>query len=220
MIACQQFDHDDDLIDSTRSDFSPRVRVYGWQGTAVVIGRGGKQELELNQTAVSEDLARGELSFYKRRGGGCSVVLDPGNLIVSVVLPVPGIGHITSSFTSISNWLIRALDTLGVSSVTQEGISDLVINNNKIGGSCVYRTRNILYYSTTLLVDPDLEAVDRYLCHPPREPDYRQKRNHRAFMGSLHDLGLVTDIDAFRQDLEFSLNSSLAGLCHETGCGD
>ncbi len=220
MIPFEPFDHDDDLIDGTRSDFSPRVRVYGWQGTAVVIGRGGKEELELNRDAVIEGLENDNISYFKRRGGGCSVVLDPGNLIVSLVLPVPGIGHITSSFAAISRWLINALEKTGVPFVTQKGISDLVIKNMKIGGSCVYRTRDILYYTTTLLVDPNLEAVERFLCHPPREPDYRQNRNHRTFMGSLTNLGLVADIALFKKDLELSLNSTLESLYNETGCGD
>lgn len=219
MIPFQLFDHDDDLIERTRVDFLPRVRVFGWTGTAVVIGRGGKQELELNGKILEDDLEKGYVSFYRRRGGGCSVVLDPGNLIVSVVLPIPGIGHITSSFTAISNWLITALDELGIPSVSQKGVSDLVIKNMKIGGSCVYRTRDILYYTTTLLVDPDLAAVDRYLCHPPREPEYRQGRDHQAFMGSLRKMGLVTDLNSFYQDLERSLKGTLSGLCSDIGCG-
>ncbi len=220
MIPPQSFDHDDDLIERTRSDFLPRVRVYEWQGTAVVIGRGGRPELELNQQVLQEDLESGVVSYFKRRGGGCSVVLDPGNLVVSVVLPVPGIGHITSSFTAISNWLIEALKQQKIPLVSQEGVSDLVLKKKKIGGSCVYRTRDMLYYTTTLLVDPNLEVVDRYLCHPPREPEYRQGRNHKAFMGSLHDLGQITNIASFRNDLEFSLNSTLSGLSSITGCVD
>jgi lipoate-protein ligase A len=43
-------------------------------------------------------------------------------------------------------------------------------------------------YSATLLVDPDLDLVERYLAHPPREPEYRRGRPHRDFMGRLGGL--------------------------------
>jgi lipoate-protein ligase A len=69
--------------------------------------------------------------------------------------------------------------------VSQEGVSDLVHDGHKIGGSCIYRSRDLLYYSTTLLIDPDLELVERYLKHPPREPGYRRGRRHAEFMGSI-----------------------------------
>lgn len=175
------YDLDDDLMKLTRGDQQPRVRVYPWQGVAVVIGRGGKQHLELHREAIAAD----GVPLYKRPGGGCAVVLDPGNVVVSIVLPLPGLSGITTAFGAISAWLGSALDAMGLGPVTQRGVSDLVVGEHKIGGSCIYRTRNLLYYSTTLLVAPDLELVDRYLPHPPREPEYRQGRSHRDFMGCL-----------------------------------
>ena len=175
------YDLDDDLMNLTRGDQQPRVRVYPWEGVAVVIGRGGKQHLELDRAAIAAD----GVPLLKRPGGGCAVVLDPGNVIVSVVLPLPGLSGITTAFGAISSWLAAALEQLDLGPVVQRGVSDLVVGDRKIGGSCIYRTRNLLYYSTTLLVQPDLDLVERYLPHPPREPDYRQGRNHRDFMGHL-----------------------------------
>jgi len=31
----------------------------------------------------------------------------------------------------------------------------------------------------------NLQLVSRYLCHPPREPDYRGKRSHADFIANL-----------------------------------
>jgi lipoate-protein ligase A len=197
-VAAIPFDLDDRMIERTREDGQPRVRVYCLRETAVVIGRGGKPEVELNAAAIRADGAR----VYKRPGGGCSVVLDPGNLIISVTLPLPGIGGIKGAFDAISGWLIAALAASGVPDVEQRGVSDLTIGDRKIGGSCVYRTRGLLYYSSTLLVDPDFELIDRYLPHPPREPDYRAGRRHRDFLVSLEELGLPRG----NADLEYRLN--------------
>ncbi len=208
------FDFDDEMIARTRSDLVSRVRVYQWPDVAVVIGRGGKQDLELNTRNIAAD----GIPLYKRHGGGCSVVLDPGNLIISVALPLPGLGGIKSAFSAVSNYLIASLDQCGVKNVTQCGVSDLVINNRKIGGSCVYRTKGLLYYSTTLLLDHNSDLVDRYLRHPPREPDYRKGRTHDKFMLSLKNHGIVMDEKHLNIILNNKLTQNLPILSKETKC--
>jgi len=202
------YDLDDDLIARTRHDNQPRVRVYRFDHVAVVIGRGGHQDRELRTGNIAAD----GVPLYKRPGGGCSVVLDPGNVIVSLALPLPGIGRIKSTFTAVSDWIIASLAECGVPHVIQRGVSDLTMNDQKIGGSCVYRTRGLLYYTTTLLCAPDLPLVNRYLMHPPREPDYRQRRPHDQFMGSLAalcDMDLAGD---FTAKLKLQLDSNLPSL--------
>jgi lipoate-protein ligase A len=54
-----------------------------------------------------------------------------------------------------------------------------------VGGACIHRTRDLLYYSTTLLCVPAVGLMERYLQHPPREPEYRRGRGHADFVGSL-----------------------------------
>lgn len=200
-LATVPYDIDDEMLTRTRDDGWPRVRVYEPAEVAVVIGRGGHQDLELDTANIAAD----GVTLYKRPGGGCSVVLDPGNLIVSVVVPLEGIGGIKTAFAAISEWLITALTVCDVPGVKQRGVSDLAIGERKIGGSCMYRTRGLLYYSTTLLIDPDLDLIDRYLLYPPREPDYRSGRSHRRFMGSLKALGLPPG----NADLAYRLNIML-----------
>lgn len=202
------YDLDDDLLRAVRDERAPRFRLYTWDGAAVVIGRGGKQAQEIDRAAVAAD----GVPLYRRPGGGCAVVLDPGNLVLSVGLPLPGIGGITAAFGAVSAWLAAALADAGILDVRQRGVSDLALGERKIGGSCIHRSRDLLYYSTTLLVDPDLELVARYLPHPPREPAYRSGRGHREFMGSLRDMGLVDDITAFETVLGRACATTLPDL--------
>ena len=54
---------------------------------------------------------------------------------------------------------------------------------------------------------PDLRLIDRYLNHPPREPDYRRGRTHAAFMGGLKELAGVSDVATFRDRLDRSLRA-------------
>jgi lipoate-protein ligase A len=113
------------------------------------------------------------------------VVLDPGNVIVSVVLPVTGIGGNKKHFARLSAWLIAGLAQIGFEEITPNGISDLVLGDRKVAGSCIYRSKEILYYSASLLVAPEVELMERYLEHPPREPEYRRGRSHADFVRGL-----------------------------------
>jgi len=139
------------------------------------------------------------------------VVLDTGNVIVSCVLPLSGLGGTSRAFNTLSTWLIDALKHVGIPNIRQEGISDLALGNRKIGGACIYRTKGLLYYSTTLLFQPDLDLVERYLKYPPREPRYRTGRSHSAFMGSLIDSNstLTDDINVFTEQMERRLSETL-----------
>jgi lipoate-protein ligase A len=180
-VRIASYDLDDDLIAATSADGQARVRAGRYQGKAVVLGRGGRPEAELNREAIIDD----GVQVLRRHGGGCAVFLDPGNVIISVVWPLPGLGGIKKAFDDISSGLIATLAEAGLPGVKQEGVSDLVLDGRKIGGSCIYRSRDLLYYSTTLLIDTEMELVERYLKHPPREPAYRRGRDHRQFMGSI-----------------------------------
>ncbi len=212
-LVARPFERDDDLLMAVRADGRPRLRIYPWDEVAVVIGRGGKQSVEIHADAVARD----GVPLYRRPGGGCSVVLDPGNVILAAALPLPGIGGIKSAFAGITGWLIAGLeDGCGLAGIQSRGVSDLALAERKVGGSCVYRTHGLLLYATTLLVRPDLDLVERYLRHPPREPQYRRGRPHRQFMGSLREadphLEPAQLAGALAPALERTLPALLAGL--------
>ena len=186
-----EYGRDEDLLAAAAESGEPGVSIYRYPRVEAVIGRGGKAASELNSEALLQD----GIPVVRRRGGGCAVVLDPGNIVVSLALPLPGVGGISTAFNLISTWMIDLLRNSGVMEVQQRGVSDLVLGERKSGGSCIWRTRGVLYYTTTLLVDPQTELMDRYLKHPPREPDYRQGRRHNEFTTSLAAEGLCSDPD-------------------------
>lgn len=172
---------DEALLDAVRADGRARWTLRPCDATAIVLGRGSRPEVELRLEAALAD----GVPVFRRRGGGCAVLLDPGNLIASAALPLPGIGGSKAAFARLSTWLIDALAAAGAPGVTQRGISDLARDDRKVGGSAIYREQGLLYYSSTLLITPDLAAMERWLAHPPREPDYRAGRRHADFVGTL-----------------------------------
>ncbi len=172
---------DEDLLAGTLTDGLPRLRVRSGPAACVVLGRGSRRSLEVEEDAVA---ALG-LPLLRRRGGGCAVVLDPGNLMISLTVSLDGLGGSPAHFEHISAWLAEGLRRVGLPALHMEGSSDLALGDRKIGGACLYRSRGLLYYSTTLLISADLDLLQRCLRHPPREPAYRAGRRHAAFVRNL-----------------------------------
>lgn len=176
-----RYAYDDDLIDATRRDRRKRLRVYRLTDTVVVLGAGSRPAAELDLDACAAD----GVPVLRRRGGGCAVVLDPGNVIVSVAVTGMPFGHHRRHFDALTGWLAHGLAAIGVPGVRQAGICDLALGEHKVGGACLHRQRDLLYYSASLLFAADLARIQRYLRHPPREPDYRRGRAHAAFLKRL-----------------------------------
>jgi lipoate-protein ligase A len=118
------------------------------------------------------------------------VTLDPGDVVVSVALAVPGRIDVPDLFRKLSDWLIAALERIGLPGLSRAGSSDLVRGDRKVAGACLFCPRGVALFSASLLVTPDVEAMERYLAHPPREPAYRRGRSHRDFVAGLGCGGL------------------------------
>ena len=175
------YDHDDDLLAGALADGRPRLRVYRPEGIAVVLGRGSRPEVELDLAACRAD----EVPLRRRRGGGCAVVLDPGSVVVALALPAGRPGAIRERFRRLSDWILEGLAGLGIDGIRRAGVSDLVLGDRKVGGACMSFSQGRLFYGITLLAEPPVGLMERYLRHPPREPEYRRKRRHAEFVGSL-----------------------------------
>jgi lipoate-protein ligase A len=191
------FAFDDGLIEQAKGSVTPVADIYPFEFPAIVAGRGSVMENEIYLDNARAD----RIPIYRRKGGGCSVFLDPGNVIVSIAFPAKGFGGIQALFNLSSDWMIKKFETAGFTDIYQDGISDIVKENRKIGGSCFYRAKGIAYYSAAILVTPDLGAMDRYLVHPPREPVYRGGRSHKAFVSGLDRWFPELTVEKFSLDL-------------------
>jgi lipoate---protein ligase len=172
---------DEEILELTGSDGRPRVRVVTLPAPLIVLGKGSDPEGELELDLCLAD----GIPLQRRRGGGCAVVLDPGCVLVSTAIRAAGIGHNKAHFGRLTDWMTDALATIGFPNIKGDGISDLVLGDRKVAGTCLYRRKDLLLYSASLLVTPDVERMERYLAHPPREPAYRRGRAHRDFVGGL-----------------------------------
>ena len=175
----------DALLDQQERTGRPAWRIYEPQRPAIVLGAGGRP-----QTDVYVERARRDgVPLLRRRGGGGTVVLGPGQLVLALVVAVDSPYRNREHLCAINGWVADALSRLGVAGVRPQGICDLAIGARKVLGASLFRRRAVLFYQSSLLVCCDLTLFGRYLRHPSREPDYRARRTHSAFCTTLAEQG-------------------------------
>jgi lipoate-protein ligase A len=196
-LPITSYQYDEPLLAAVKQDGGPRLSIYQPTNLAVVLGKGSDPGCELRLDRCLAD----RVPILRRRGGGCAVVIDPGNVIVSVAVQTTGINNTHRIFDSLTFWLVARLRSLGYNSLYHDGKSDIVLDDRKIGGSCVYQAKGLLYYSATLLVAPNIDNIERYLQHPPREPAYRRGRAHADFLSGLTPGAPAEDVADFARKL-------------------
>lgn len=173
---------DEDLIEQIRSGSPWAYRSWEPNRFAVVLGRGNRAELEIHERRCRE----AKISILRRRGGGGTVILYPGILVISLAKCVKHQFQIKEYFRQINAYIIESLQSLGIRDLNQQGHSDICIRDRKILGSSMYRSKQLLFYAASLMVSNNLEIIDQYLKHPSKEPEYRRGRSHQEFLTTIH----------------------------------
>jgi lipoate-protein ligase A len=202
---------DDDILERR----AERTAISCWIPSAplVVLGSSNVADVEVDLDAC----AAAHVPVLKRYGGGGTVVLHDGCVVVSVG------GWVTQAFQNklyfegLNRAVIAALAARWprFARLGQRGLSDLVDGDKKVAGTSLFRSRNYLLYQASILVDPQIALVTKLLKHPSKEPDYRQGRSHGDFMTGLAVLEPAVTVDGCREVLRTTLarhlDQALAG---------
>jgi lipoate-protein ligase A len=159
------------------------LRLWEWPQYAVVMGAGCWLARDVDEAACAAD----RVPILRRASGGGTVLLGPGCLLYSLVLSYErseDLQDISTSYGYILNRVRAALQDL-LPEIALAGTSDLASAGRKFSGNAQQRKRHHLLHHGTLLVEFDLEQIDRYLRLPERQPDYRNRRDHGAFLMNL-----------------------------------
>jgi lipoate---protein ligase len=185
----------------------PLLRVQCVNEVMVVISRNRDPEQEVFLGRCLAD----QVPVVIRPSGGGAVVLSPGVVVVNLLSGTVPDRHLPDFyFRQILSRVIVALSVVGVSGITERGISDLCYNDRKIAGSSLRLQGQLVLFQLSLLVDPDLALISRYLRHPSREPGYRRQRTHDDFVVSLRQLGCTYTPAQVAQELQSALSRSPA----------
>lgn len=171
---------DEALLLEAEAGGGEALRVWHWPGYAVVLGAGGRLADDVDETNCLVD----GIPIHRRGSGGGTVLVGSGCLLFSLILAYdrhPALAEVISSYQFILEKIIGALTPLA-GGLSQEGISDLVLDGRKFSGNAQQRKRCHLLHHGTILTDFDPAMMGRYLKPPIRQPDYRQHRPHEAFV--------------------------------------
>lgn len=187
---------------------APKVlfRFFETTHTCIVLANSNEAERECNVARCQQD----NVPIFRRKGGGGTVVLSPGCLVLTLAFYAQSLFDNQNYFQLINSLWCEALQKLGVRDLNQRGFSDICIGEKKIAGTSLFRRKHLLVFQGSLLVNSNLDLIPRYLSHPSREPDYRGKRSHQDFVTSIkksgHNLN-AAEIGTFCSDY-FAKNAS------------
>ena len=179
-IAAEQL-----LLDVAESGEGPDeiLRIWKPESHFVVLGRGGR----IGDDVYLERCQAESIPVLRRISGGGTIVTGPGCLMYTVVLSLerrPGLRDVGFCHRFVGEKLQIAYQSCGYA-VELRGHSDLCVGNRKFSGNAMRLGRNHVIYHGTLLVDFDLDLIPRYLKKPPRQPEYRNLRDHLEFVTNL-----------------------------------
>lgn len=158
-----------------------------WQPSTHFVVLGYGNSLDCNVRADACRLAG--VPILRRCSGGGTVLQGPGCLNYALILRASSDARLrtlcqTNCF--ILDRLRQALEPLLGRAVTTQGETDLTLGPLKISGNSQRRKRDVLLFHGTLLLDLDLDLMERLLPPPARRPAYRKDRPHREFLHNTH----------------------------------
>jgi lipoate-protein ligase A len=160
------------------------LRIWEPEKHFVVLGHSNRIDSEVDVAACESE----RLSIFRRLSGGGTVMQGPGCLNYSLILrngaDMP-LG-IRESFQFVLEHHKQCMQQLIEDRVEIAGISDLVVNQQKVSGNAQYRKRWFTLVHGTFLLNLNPAIVARCLRLPSKQPAYRRNRSHGCFMRNLH----------------------------------
>jgi lipoate---protein ligase len=184
MTPAENLELDERLLDRVDHDGGSFLRVWEPAEWFVILGRGNQADREVDLSACGKR----DIPVLRRSSGGGAVLLGPGCLCYSIILPIESDTRLFSS-KSTNEWILerisRSLSGLSVAPIETRGDSDLTLGDRKIAGHAQRRKRNALLFHGSLLLNFDPSPMETFLRAPSRSPEYRQNRAHAGFVTNL-----------------------------------
>ena len=173
---------DEALLEEAETQASGEETLRIWEPAQpfVVLGRSSRTAQEANLELCRQR----QIPVLRRSSGGAAIVTGPGCLMYAVVLSYeqrPALRMIERAHQFVLGVTVTALQRLAPD-VRMLGTSDLTRRQAKFSGNSLRCKRNYFLYHGTLLYDFPLQLLSDCLGTPPRQPDYRQQRDHATFV--------------------------------------
>ena len=171
------------LIQAEAGARGPTLRFWESPAYFVALGYTNRAATEADEAACRA----ARVPILRRVSGGGTVMQGPGCLNYALVHPIaPGQTLNVEATNKLVMGTQRAAfeQLLGVA-VAVAGHTDLATEGLKFSGNAQRRKARHFLFHGTILLDFDLELVQRLLRAPSKEPHYRANRSHRDFIRNL-----------------------------------
>ncbi|MCK5862988.1 MAG: lipoate--protein ligase family protein [Candidatus Hydrogenedentes bacterium] len=175
---------DEVILESVESErVQDTLRLWESPVPFVVIGSGQRYRRVVNHFNCLRD----KIPILRRCSAGGAVVQGKGSLNYALALrysSYPEVSDLQESYAFILERLVGVFAQAGVMA-QRAGISDLVVGGRKVSGNAQRRKRFACLHHGTLVYEVNHEGMIRYLLEPDERPEYRGKRTHTEFVGTL-----------------------------------
>lgn len=168
------------LIDAQERQGGGVLRFWEAPSLAVILGASRRIADDVRLASCQED----RVSVLRRTSGGGTVVIGPGALNVTLVLPetaAPGLSAVAGAQHFVLERIAEGLRS-AERPVKLLGLGDLTLGGRKFAGSAQRRIRDWFLVHCSILYEFPLDRISRYLNMPGRQPDYRAGRSHNDFL--------------------------------------
>ena len=159
------------------------LRIWEFERRAVVLGASGR----IADDVRVDDCRADGVEIGRRSSGGGTVLIGPGALNFTLVLPIASDPRLSAVDTAQIAVLERAAEAFRSDGVDVRvlGSGDLTIDVRKFSGSAQRRLKNWVMIHASVLYDVSSAEIARYLHPPKRQPAYREGRSHDDFLTNL-----------------------------------
>ncbi len=171
------------LINAEKGAIGETIRFWESKEYFVVVGRSGKISEECNSEKCNEK----NIKCLRRISGGGTVLQGPGCLNYSVIMSYEknsSYREINTSYEKILTNIMKEIRRNGIESEFRP-ISDLAAGRKKFSGNAQARKKRYFLHHGTFLYNFDIKKISEFLRYPPKEPLYREKREHAEFVTNL-----------------------------------
>ncbi|HEY3344483.1 MAG TPA: biotin/lipoate A/B protein ligase family protein [Anaerolineaceae bacterium] len=158
---------DEAILDGLRAGSSPpTIRFYGWDPSAVSIGRFQGLEYEVNLAACRQ----AGVDVVRRITGGGAVYHDRDGEVTYSILGPAGLfpERIPDSYRTICDDVVSALQILGIPAEFSP-INDIMVEGRKISGNAQTRKAGLFLQHGTVLYQVDVEKMFALLSVSPEK---------------------------------------------------
>lgn len=173
--------YDEILLDNLESKkVDETLRFWESGRPFVVLGVSQALREEVFEIHCRED----KVPIQRRCSAGGCVLQGQGCLNFTLTLSHakhPEIRTIRDSYCYVLGNIAKAFNAHGVPA-RHKGTSDLAIGGKKISGNSQRRRKKAILHHGTILYEPNVDGMERYLKEPADRPQYRGPRTHRGFV--------------------------------------